>query len=233
MIITDIEKFVNEYCFKSDNRLISKRNLFKLYKELNFEPIKFNDFKKYCDSKFETYTGACYAKKDYRRRNSPNVYKVYFKKDYLIFDSKIRKHDDYIEKKHKNKCQNVEGFIFGFVKNLDHLGLRLCSSNGENLGTFYLTAFSQDERDLNSELLSSKYLGLKVKIQYYTKQGKTEKFNNIETCDLTVPKAKEKACYYVTSRQAEYVNENIIKFSDQISAEKIKENKILNSLMNG
>ena len=233
MIITDIEKFVNEYCFKSDNRLISKRNLFKLYKELNFEPIKFNDFKKYCDSKFETYTGACYAKKDYRRRNSPNVYKVYFKKDYLIFDSKIRKHDDYIEKKHKNKYQNVEGFIFGFVKNLDHLGLKLCSPNGENLGTFYLTAFNQNESDLNSDLLSSKYLGLKVKIQYYTKQGKTEKFNNIETCDLTVPKAKEKACYYVTSRQAEYFNENIIKFNDHISTKKIKENKILNSLMNG
>lgn len=233
MVTTDIEKFVDEYCVKSDNRLISKFNLFKLYKELNFEQIKFSDFKKYCDSEFETYTGACYAKKDYKRRNSHNVYKVYFKKDYLIFDSKIRKHDDYIEKKHKNKYQNVEGFIFGFVKNLDHLGLKLCSSNGENLGTFYLTAFSQDERDLNSELLSSKYLGLKVKIRYYTKQGKTEKFNNIETCKLIAPKAKEKACYYVTSRQAEYVNENIIKFNDQISAEKIKENKILNSLMNG
>ena len=233
MITTDIEKFVNEYCVKSDNRLISKMNLFKLYKEQNFEPIKFTDFKKYCDSEFETYTGICYAKKDYKRRSSHNVYKVYFKKDYLIFDSKIRKHNDYIEKKHKNKYQNVEGFIFGFVKNLDHLGLKLCSSNGENLGTFYLSAFNQNERDLNSDLLSSKYLGLKVKIRYYAKQGKTEKFNNIETCSLIAPKAKEKACYYVTSRQAEYVNENIIKFNDHISAENIKSNKILNSLMNG
>ena len=223
----DIEKFVNEYCVKSNNRLISKMNLFKLYKEQNFKPIKFTDFKKYCDSEFETYTGICYAKKDYKRRSSHNVYKVYFKKDCLIFDSKIRKHDDYIERKHKNKYQNVEGFIYDCSREF----IKLCNANGEKVGIYSLDGYSEDQKEMNSSI-GSLFIGMKVRIFYSSNYGKKMKFSNVKKIELVCPKAKEKACYYVTSRQAEYFNENIIKFNDHISTKKIKENEILNSLSN-
>ncbi len=107
----------------------------------------------------------------------------------------------------------------------------MCNANGEKVGIYSLDGYSEDQKEMNSSI-GSLFIGMKVRIFYSSNYGKKMKFSNVKKIELVCPKANEKACYYVTSRQAEYFNENIIKFNDHISAQKIKENEILNSLSN-
>lgn len=220
--MNNLEKFVNNYCFKSDDKLISKTHLFNLYKKVESQPVKFVDLKKYCDGIFEQYSGACYARKDYQKRNSHNVYRCYFKNDKCeMFDSKKRDHEEYMNK--KNDTRVVEGFIYGFT---GKSGIKLCDKNGENLGKFYF-----DTHKVNSNLMRSQHRGLKVIIAYKRVQGKKKVLNSITNCKLILPKDDEKNTHYVTAGMASYVDENIIQFNDYVSAENRKSNEILNEMI--